>query len=749
MVLPQDLFQYNPHEVLNLPLTGHTTDLSFGTAKAAPQTAHVVTLVGSPTVDADGLHLNGSNQSAYLADSADWTFGSGAFGVRVRVKPDDLPSAGQYRCILSQYNSTSGQRGWTMYHWNSAGTHKVYFYAVGDLSGSPEVKCEAAFTLPTDSFTTIRAYRTADSWNLEINGNVVATQSIGMTIPDASTPLYIGNDVSGLYYFKGAIKDLIILKGTSVAPASTYQYALQDFRVARNGTEVAVSYPLRGRDPISGIVDGWYKGNFDGFYSRHGFATAVGDANVANGYLALDGDDYATIPASADWNFGSGDFTLECWIRMPSFTQRGILQMGATTQAIWSTPGRSFYLMALTGADAGKLFIDAYWSDKRTEMASSSFLTANTWHHIAVVRQGEKCILYGDGQKVAEDTGITGTMNATYDVTTLGVVFLNQPSSPAWREFWQGGIQDLRICKGTALYTETFTPPARGSLTPDTDTVLLLPFTENLLDYAVADGETRGDDAELECYIGNADAEPPTEEVEWPAAYKALWFRSGFLSDMIGGFDLENTSAALTPNGLYLGGANYATLPFGTAMSDMFKKVGTDDFCWLILWTTAELSRRGGLISTHFSSGVRPDAIDVEQQANNTPMWFFRSVTNPDTNHAQVVGVSLSLDTPAITGVCREGTTYYPISNGVKGSPVTAFQTDIHDENFPIAFGKYDTHYAKGLIGVIMFFRGTVPTDDQCTILDRLLRQWATYNEPATVLQSRYEYESVSRSASP
>jgi hypothetical protein len=716
MVLPHDLFQYNPFEVGNWSFQGHTTDAGFGVAKYAPGTAHSLTLFGNAAITADGLSLPaGTDQAkigitgqAQLVDFQSLTTAVIEWEVKLG---SGTGTAGRY--LLASDQDGGANKFFDLY-WQMG--NNIFGYR--DSASAPRTWSFSGLnndewrklTLVITPSANPKLY--VDGTELT-NGSGNATASIGGNLGVYIGARYDGGSGGTLAY---TVRNLRILKGTSIPPAASYRYALQDFRVAKAGVAVPYSAPLRGLNPYSGVCDFWLKGSFNGFYSRHGNAstTSLVAGPGVNGLEFTSG--YASFADSDDWTMADEDFTWEAWVYLNADAEMGIIQqMGDANNRIHlfnydNVDGRniSFYIVS-----GGSIVISP------AIFKSNVATPTGQWVHVAVSRSGNDFHLHtlGVHRKTVTYSITLASLSAALEIGR----FYNSTS-------FNGKIRQVRISKGIARYGEDdFTPPT--SYTLDQYTVLQAPFTEYLLDYAVQDGETRSSDVELECYIGNADAPAPTEEVTWPAYMKAMWFRSGFLSDMIGGFDLVNTSATITPDGLYLGGSNYATLPFGTDMTDMFKKVGTDDFCWLVLWTTAELSRRGGLISTHFSTGTRPDAIEAEQQVNNTSLWHFRSVTNPDTNYALVTGSSLSLNVPATTGVRRDGTAYSPISNGVKGSPVTAFQTDIYDENFPIAFGRYATYYAKGTMGVVIFFRGTIPTDDQITVLDRLLREPSTYNE--------------------
>ena len=92
------------------------------------------------------------------------------------------------------------------------------------------------------------------------------------------------------------------------------------------------------------------------------------------------------------------------------------------------------------------------------QVQSSNFLNANTWHHIAIQRQGGNTKIYGDGTQVAT---VADTHDYTDALTTRTLQIGSQAASGVERNF-DGYISNLRICKGHAVYNGAFTPPTRA-----------------------------------------------------------------------------------------------------------------------------------------------------------------------------------------------------------------------------------------------------------------------------------------------
>jgi len=192
--------------------------------------------------------------------------------------------------------------------------------------------------------------------------------------------------------------------------------------------------------------------------STHTF-TAVGDAQVdtaqsqfGGASLLTDGTgDYIYTASSADFNFGSGDFTIDCWIRpnsvtgfqyivgrysssAPNNTGVGMLMNGTNIRYFWALDGVGSFTFADT---------------------TSAGLSIGVWAHIAYVRSGDTLTVYIDG--VSRGTTALAASQAMYDSTlalSIGTAAHEAPGSS-----YNGHIDEVRIIKGTAVWTTGFTPP--------------------------------------------------------------------------------------------------------------------------------------------------------------------------------------------------------------------------------------------------------------------------------------------------
>lgn len=175
--------------------------------------------------------------------------------------------------------------------------------------------------------------------------------------------------------------------------------------------------------------------------------SVFGDAQVTTtspkfgtGALLLDGTgDYLSAPSHTSLTFGTGDFTIEAWVRFNTVTTR---------QYIFSqrdAGGFTLYFLA-----DGRL--SGLTPSSNTVTQTSATIVVDTWHHVAFTRSGTSCNVWVDG--VGSPTGtITGESGAS------GTSYIGFRGSGT-TELLDGRIDDLRITKGVARYTANFTPPS-------------------------------------------------------------------------------------------------------------------------------------------------------------------------------------------------------------------------------------------------------------------------------------------------
>lgn len=182
--------------------------------------------------------------------------------------------------------------------------------------------------------------------------------------------------------------------------------------------------------------------------------------------------DYLTTPDNAAFDMGTGDFTIECWVYIAGNSATN--NDGNRFAGLFSTyPGSgtltNAYALELIGnsttTGTGLAFYN-WQSSTQSSVTVTTTVSQNSWHHIAVARSGTTTKLFLDGSEVASGTLGNQTVNSGNQITVgrLGYV--------SYLEAFNGYISNLRVLKGTAQYTGSYTVPT-APLTAITNTSLL------------------------------------------------------------------------------------------------------------------------------------------------------------------------------------------------------------------------------------------------------------------------------------
>jgi hypothetical protein len=172
---------------------------------------------------------------------------------------------------------------------------------------------------------------------------------------------------------------------------------------------------------------------------------------AVTGSVAFDGNgDWISVAESEDFNFGTGDFTVEFWIYWDGFNAggtRGVQLTSAVTNGIWIGQVNTTDYVLRSYGNANHLTV--------------SLPPLNEWHHIAVTRKDSTARFFVNGK-----LGASGSV--THNFVKHAITIGSDESSG----HTNGYISNVRMLKGTALYTSDFTPPTHA-LEVIGDTVLL------------------------------------------------------------------------------------------------------------------------------------------------------------------------------------------------------------------------------------------------------------------------------------
>jgi hypothetical protein len=182
-------------------------------------------------------------------------------------------------------------------------------------------------------------------------------------------------------------------------------------------------------------------------------STAQSKFGSASGYFDGTGDYLTTPYVTTDYDWWTSDFTLEAWVYPTTFTgwyrfYSSLGDIGTLIGNMDPTGGSTDWTFGITSSGAIRLYY--YNGGAVNTPASTETVSLNQWNHIAVVKDinGYKYFVNGVGGSY---NSISGTPQSN---ASLGLA-IGQFNSVGIN----GYVDDLRITKGTARYTSTFTPP--------------------------------------------------------------------------------------------------------------------------------------------------------------------------------------------------------------------------------------------------------------------------------------------------
>jgi len=382
------------------------------------------------------IYFDGAGDDVYISwptlepgANEDFIFTSGDFTIDLWVYPS--PKA-NYRRLVGYGADQPGWDSITGWHWifgiQNDGTIDFQYQITGNTSQS----VSTVVTITDNTWTHLAAVRTGSTIYVFVNGIIRATKT---SAPDMILPsngknfcvaTYSG-ETADTYRYIGYMDELRVSKGIArwttgfTPPTSAYTSDANTKLLLHFDGDVSTSAHVvtsNGNPQLNAVTTKW------------------------NGSMYFDGNgDYLTIPDSDDWNFGSGDFTIDGWVNFSSV---------AGQQFIFNQRDDANHAHELN-LNIGAFKWAAYNGGALWEFSRVVSLSIDTWYHVAAVRYGNSLRLYLDGQLLGNAHSFSGTspnLSAPFEIGRWsgGGLYLN------------GYLDELRISKGIARWTTDFTP---------------------------------------------------------------------------------------------------------------------------------------------------------------------------------------------------------------------------------------------------------------------------------------------------
>lgn len=189
---------------------------------------------------------------------------------------------------------------------------------------------------------------------------------------------------------------------------------------------------------------------------RTRIVTRGGDAQIdtsqskwggASGLFDGSGD-FLTCDGSSGFAFGTGDFTIEMFVRLPSVSGNHTLYDGRAASNNTLSP------TILVSSSSLRFF-----AGTANRIVGTATLAVNTWYHVALSRSGTSSKMFLNG--VQDGPTFIDSLNYVIGATRPMIGGGGFGNGIDGNEL-NGWIDELRVTKGVARYVANFPPPTRA-----------------------------------------------------------------------------------------------------------------------------------------------------------------------------------------------------------------------------------------------------------------------------------------------
>ena len=378
------------------------------------------------------FYFDGSGDYITVASSADCSnMGTGDFTFEAWV---NLANTSNRGCWFDT-RASGGTTGLTFGH-ETDGSVRVYMNA----SGGGDITVVQSTPCIVNTWYHMAVTRESGTVRLFINGRVVSsgTRTSDLNNTNVINIGYRTYTSSSYDYFTGWMNDARIYKG--------FAKYTSNFIPASTNPDIQLNSP-------SGID-----------YESHLAKTTNGSVGFKGVAPSGSGNELNWADYS-DFDMGTGDWTQEMWV-YPLRQGNGERQNLIGNKQSW---GANYFITQVSHPSyPGKAMV--WWyneNDSAPVSVTQREIPERVWTHLAFVRNGNNIKIFVNGKD--DTTVITSSPSGSIDMSLSGMELGRHSGS---NTYLNGFVSNLRIVKGTAVYTENFIPP-KEPLTNVSGTVLL------------------------------------------------------------------------------------------------------------------------------------------------------------------------------------------------------------------------------------------------------------------------------------
>ena len=197
--------------------------------------------------------------------------------------------------------------------------------------------------------------------------------------------------------------------------------------------------------------------------------SGLGGANAIKGSVLFSEKQYFKIDNHEDFQFGTGDWTIEYWWNATSGTGTNNNNYNSVINTLVYSGEVGTWRVGHTFAGNNRIYFATGTGSGFTDVTFDVNVNDGEWHHIAFVRSSNTIIPFVDGvDRTADKTSGSTSDSSSHSTTNPVVIGYNYRDD----DYIHGHLSNLRVTKGTAVYTSNFTPPT-GELQKLSGTSLL------------------------------------------------------------------------------------------------------------------------------------------------------------------------------------------------------------------------------------------------------------------------------------
>lgn len=435
------------------------------------------------------------NTGSYLSVpySQDFDFGYDDFTIEMWLR---LNNYDENRCLISNGWPTNNYGSNFLFY--TAGGNLVFYADQTGTSWGIASNVPIVTSIAANQWYHVAVCRSGGIFNLFSNGTL--TNSFANNFPFALTtklPVTIGGGATGAQNVNCHIDDLRITRRVARYPRASHtppaiplptvlqagapfaptmldgfygdQSVAVSWRAAFNGGSALTGYtvehssdhPYAVDEYLSNVVLLLNPDETNGFadlsaasrsvVGNGGVAVTTTQGKVGSSSIEFDGsNDYLSFSDSADFDF-TGDFTIESWIYLNSFSGYATLLEGRSSIA---------YQNFICGIqNLGGLRLDFVTDNSgQRYVGTSTTIPTGEWVHVAFVREAGVLSGFVNGVKDAATATYTGTIGAAGNM----MIGRNLDGN-----YMHGHIDSFRVTRGIARYNANFTPQTTAFVTPN------------------------------------------------------------------------------------------------------------------------------------------------------------------------------------------------------------------------------------------------------------------------------------------